>query len=239
MDPRVGTIAASAARFHGVVPRSLLEQLAISTSTVHRWVAQGLLVRLGPRSLALAGAPPTWHRALAGGLVETAPAGVLAGRSGARLLALDGFDGDHVEVLVPRAERRTRVAGAVVRTTTRPIERSDVQRVDGLRCLRAERLVLEAPRCGLSRVEIENAIDSAVRLRLLSERRRRERALARHTPGRQGCPGRPPRWSTGRVAVSSAGSTRWSRAASSSRWPVMPAMPPDGSASGTPNEPVT
>lgn len=44
--------------------------------------------------------------------------------------------------------------------------------------VRAERLVLDAPLFGFDRREIENAIDSSIRLRLTSEHRLRSRVLA-------------------------------------------------------------
>ena len=53
-------------------------------------------------------------------------------------------------------------------------------RIGGFEAVRAERLILDAPLFGFSRAEIENAIDSALRLRLVSEQRLRTRVLARH-----------------------------------------------------------
>ena len=47
----------------------------------------------------------------------------------------------------------------------------------------AERLILDAPLFGFSRGEVENAIDSAIRLRLAGEQRLRSRVIGRHRQG--------------------------------------------------------
>ena len=49
-------------------------------------------------------------------------------------------------------------------------------RIDGLWVLRAERLILESPRFGFTQAETENAIDSAIRLRLVSEHWKKQRS---------------------------------------------------------------
>ena len=59
-------------------------------------------------------------------------------------------------------------------------------RIDGLWVLRAERLILESPRFGFTQAETENAIDSAIRLRLVSAQRLRACVIARHTRGVNG-----------------------------------------------------
>lgn len=49
--------------------------------------------------------------------------------------------------------------------------------IDGLRCLTAERLILDSLLFRFTASEIHNAIDSAIRLRLVSERRLRQRIV--------------------------------------------------------------
>lgn len=58
--------------------------------------------------------------------------------------------------------------------------------VEGFRCLSVERLILESPLFGFSRAETENAIDSAIRLRLVSEQRLRTRVIDGHGGGVNG-----------------------------------------------------
>jgi hypothetical protein len=185
MDARFSTIAAIAAVQHSVISLTQLEKAEVSKALRHSWVKAGLLDRLGPQSFTVAGSDPTWMRSLTAGLFDLAGVGYVAGRSGARLLGLDGFTGDHVELLVPRSSRG-RCSSGTVRSTARPIGKQDLQTIDCLRVLRAERLILESPLFGFTRDETENAIDSAIRRRLLSEQRLRTRAIDQHSRSMNG-----------------------------------------------------
>ncbi len=185
MDPRFATLATLAAAQHSAVALAQVQRLGISSSLASKWVKAGLLERSGPRSLVIAGSAATWKRALTAAGFDLGGVGVIAGRSGARLLGLDGFGGDDVELLVER-QFRGRGSSGVVRSTSAVLNRGDTVRIDGLRVLRAERLILESPRFGFTRAETENAIDSAIRLRLVGEQRLRTSVLAHHTPGLNG-----------------------------------------------------
>jgi very-short-patch-repair endonuclease len=185
MDSRFAEVAARAASHHSVVSLDELEALGVGRSLRHQWSAQGWLVRLGPRSFTLAGCPSTWTQACAGGLADLGGHGVLAGRGGCRLLGLDGFEGAKPEFLVPRGHRGMSTPWPLA-SSGRPLTRADSVTVDGLRVLRAERLILTAPLFGFDRQEIENAVDSAIRRRLVSEQRLRTRVLAEHTRGVNG-----------------------------------------------------
>jgi very-short-patch-repair endonuclease len=185
MDARFGTIAAIAASQHSVISLKQLDSANVTQSLRHHWVHDGLLDRLGPRSFAVAGSDPTWMRSLVAGFLDVEGRGVVAGRSAARLHGLDGFIGDHVELLVPRKHRDVRSQG-IVRSTTREVGREDLQNIDCLRVVRAERLILDSPLFGFSREETENAIDSALRKRLVSEQSLRSKAIDRHSPAING-----------------------------------------------------
>ena len=52
--------------------------------------------------------------------------------------------------------------------------------------LRAERLIIESPLFGFTQAETENAIDSAIRLRLVSEQRLRTRVVGQRSRGING-----------------------------------------------------
>lgn len=185
MNTRFAHIAAIAAANHGVLSLDALQHEGIPPSTVRRWVAEGLLHRLGPRSFLVAGAPLTWKTSAGAALADCGPASILAGRTAARLHGLDGFVADEPELLLPAPLRRYRSTHRVV-TTSRPIDPVEIVRIDGLRCLRADRLILDAPLFDFTRGEIENAIDSAIRLRRVSEQRLRTRVVERHTRGVNG-----------------------------------------------------
>ena len=185
MDARFRHIAALAASQHSAISSRQLRASGVSSSLCSQWVHGGLLERLGPKSFSVAGSSPTWMRALTAAWFDLDGVGWVAGRSAARLLGLDGFGGDHLELLVPRALRSRQSTGRV-RSTAEAPGRADVVRVEGLRVLRAERLILDAPLFGFTQIEIENAIDSALRLRLVGEQRLRTKVLHRHSRGING-----------------------------------------------------
>jgi len=179
MDERFRLIAALAAESHSVISIDQLRALGVDSSLAGKWAHKGLITRLGPRSFAIAGSVPTFERTLASGLADLAGHGVIAGRAAAQLQRLDGFASDTAEFLVPR-DRRHRSTEGVVRSTTQMVSNADTVVIGGLRCLNAERLIVESALFEFSRGETENAIDSAIRLRLVSEQRLRTRIVREH-----------------------------------------------------------
>lgn len=179
VQQRLALVAQLAAETDGVVTAAQLDRLGVPRSTRSRWVQSGLLVRLGPRSYAIGGAPATWQQAVRAAAADLAPDGVIAGRTAARLHRLDGFgNADPIELLVPRHRRGT-TSRHVVRSTRAGLEPNDVVIREGVAVLSPERLIIEAPLFWFRRRELENAIDSAIRLRLVSEARLRERVERR------------------------------------------------------------
>ena len=67
-------------------------------------------------------------------------------------------------------------------STRAPLSKADTISVEGFRCLTAERLILESAQFNFSQAETENAIDSSIRLRLVSEQRLRTRAIRDYRP---------------------------------------------------------
>ncbi len=179
MDERFRSIAAIAAEQRSVVSARQLWSAGVDASLRSKWQRRGLIERLGPRSFAIAGSVDTWERRLTAAWLDLDRAGVVDGRSAARMMGLDGFIGDDVELMVPRA-LRGRLPTGRLRSTSRPIPSSDLQWIGGLRVVRAERLIIDAARFHFTRAEIENAIDSAIRLRLVGEQRLRTRVISEH-----------------------------------------------------------
>ncbi len=188
MSDRFVAVAAVAAEQHGVVGARQLDALGIHRRMRSDWVARGLLARDGPHSFVVAGAPPSWLQALWAAKVDLDGRGFVAGRSAARLHRLDGFESEAVELLVARRYRSvTTGPGCVVRSTSQSLSIADTVTIGGLRCLTAERLILEAPLFDFSGRELENAIDSAIRMRLVDEARLRTRVLERQCDASKGC----------------------------------------------------
>jgi hypothetical protein len=185
MDDSYRHIAALAATQHSVVSTEQLRAYGIDSSTRSKWQRRGLIDRLGPRSFTMAGSAPTFERALAAGLADLSGFGRVAGRSAARLYGLDDFSSDAAEFLIHRSHRGRTTIG-VVRSTSRSLSKADTVSVRGFRCVTAERLIIDAPLFGFSCAEIENAIDSAIRLRLVAEQRLRTRVIRDHCQGVNG-----------------------------------------------------
>ncbi len=186
MDDRFRHLAALAATQHSVISTVQLRTLGVDTSTRSKWERRGFIIRLGPRSFAIAGSPATFEREMAAGLADLGGFGVAAGRAGARLQGLDGFAGRTTEFLIPRAHRMYTTNGLVC-STGRPFSSADIITVQGFRCLTAERLIVESPLFDFTQAETENAIDSAIRLRLVAEQRLRARVIREHRGGVNGC----------------------------------------------------
>lgn len=179
MDERYRSIAALAAEQQSVISAHQLVAAGVNSSLAVKWQRRGIIERLGPKSFAIAGSVDTWERRLTAAWFDLEGQGFVDGRSAAQLMHLDGFVGDDIELLVPRSLRHRSPSGRL-RSTSRPIPSSDLQWIGGLRVVRAERLIIDAPLFQFTRHEIENAIDSAIRLRLVVEQRLRTRVIAEH-----------------------------------------------------------
>ncbi|HEX3088371.1 MAG TPA: hypothetical protein VHQ23_06925 [Ilumatobacteraceae bacterium] len=181
MDDRFRNIAALAATQHTVVSTTQLAAYGVDPSTRCKWERRGLLSRIGPRSFVLAGSQATFERSIVAGLADLGGFGVVAGRTDAKLQGLDGFVADSLEFLVPREKRHFATNGLVC-STRAELTKADTITVRGFRCLTAERLILESAQFNFTQAETENAIDSSIRLRLVSEQRLRTRVIRDHRP---------------------------------------------------------
>lgn len=138
----------------------------------------GLLQSAGRHAWRFAGTPPSWRGALRAGLFDLGPRALVGGRAAAALLGLDGFVEGPLEFIVPRADRRRRSAGLV--RSTRDLDATDRSTVDGLSCTNAVLTVIHL--AGFAgRTATANALDSAMRLRLVST----ETVLRRLTAARR------------------------------------------------------
>jgi len=185
MDQRYAASGAIASTQFGAITIPQLEGLGVDNSLRYQWVKRGLIEKLGKRSYALVGSPDTWQRSAWAAMMDVEGSGYVGGRTAARMNGLDGFVGDEIETLVRRSKRAVS-SPFVVRSTSLELSLEDTITIDGIRCLKAERLILDSPLFGFTRDETENAIDSAIRLRLVSEQRLRTKVIARHRRGING-----------------------------------------------------
>jgi Transcriptional regulator, AbiEi antitoxin len=176
MDQRFAKLAAAAADNHGVFTTTTARAFGVSDRLRHEWVERGWIERLGTRTFRFVGTPHTWQMNLAVSLGDLGKEAAIAGRSAATLNRLDGFTPGQVEVWVPRSSRsRGRIE--LMRTSSLPLLSGDLMTIDGLRCVTAERLILDSTLFRFTAEETHNAIDSALRMRLVSERRLRNRIV--------------------------------------------------------------
>jgi len=179
MHKRMAEVVEWVAGHHNVIATAKLEEFGVTRGERYRLVCSGRLVHAGPGSFRLPGVAPTWIGNVAAAVADLAGAGIVAGRSASRLLHLDGFPESTPELLTDRSSRnRSVISSAVVHSTRRRFVSGDLVTVDGLRTSSAMRTILDSPLFAFSKAETENAIDSAIRLKLISESRLRERVLA-------------------------------------------------------------
>jgi hypothetical protein len=176
MDGRFVALAALAADNHGVFTTIMARRLGVSDRLRNEWLGLHWIERLGPRTFRFAGSPSTWHMSLASELGNLGPDAAVAGRPSAALHQLDGFERGVPELWVPRSGRNRSHHG-VMRSSALPLLPGDVMTVDGIRCVTAERLILDSHLFRFSQEEVHNAIDSAIRPRLVSEKRVRRRVV--------------------------------------------------------------
>ncbi len=185
MDSRLRLVSAWTADHHGIVSTSTLDRFRVDKSLRQQWVRSSRIERVGNRAYSVPGAPPGWLRELEIGHADLDGAGLIGGRSASRLHGLDGFTDDDVEFIVQRS-KRDRSSAATARSTSRPWRQGDIVIIEGMRVTSAARTILDSSIFGFSTTETENAIDSALRMRLLSEQRLRTRALAERSQGYNG-----------------------------------------------------
>ena len=165
-----------------VVARRQALASGLSSNAIDRRVAAGLLVRASKHCLVVPGHPDTWRQQLWIGVLDLGK-GVVAGRAAAALHGLDGFIEGPLEYLVERPKRGRTTNGTVWSVPSIPsIDRVEV---DGLPCCSATRALIDGA-ATWSRRELENGVDSALRLGLSSEEFLRRRLAALRHRGRDG-----------------------------------------------------
>jgi very-short-patch-repair endonuclease len=169
---------------HGVVHRAQALAAGLSDAGLRRRIEAGQLEVVGQHTLRFAGQPETWRQRLQIGLLDVGPTAVVARRSAACLLGLDGFEEGPVQLLVPRPhrERRTPV-GRVHSVASLPL--IDKVHVEGFPVTSAARTIVDLA-AEVTRRELEDAVDSALRLGWTSEPFLRARLAALRHRGRTG-----------------------------------------------------
>jgi len=108
----------------------------------------------------------TWEMRIRAGLLWLGRDAAISGETSGRWLGLDGCTADAVEFLTPRA-RRSKDPRFELHTTSIWVP-ADITQHRGVRCTTATRTILDLAGRNLRAHRIEDAIDSAVRLRRTS-----------------------------------------------------------------------
>ncbi len=185
VNPTLLRLADIARAHHGVVSRGQARHAGASAVQIHRWVASARLERVGERSLSFPGQPADWLRSLQIALNDLGGSAAISHRSAARLHGIAGFEGDDVDITMPREQRNRVFRGGVLHSCAPPLKGLDLALARGFRCTSATRTIIDlASVC--TRSELENAVDSAVHLRLISLPFLRKRLAAHRGSGRSG-----------------------------------------------------
>jgi very-short-patch-repair endonuclease len=172
-----------AARQHHLVTRA---DVATRGLTSQQWcdrLDQGLWVAASEGVFRHVATPLTWDLRVRAAALSLGRDAALYGPTAARWWGLDGFVDDHVEFVVPRIRRS--LDPSVRLHTTKQWNAGDLMSHNGVRTTTAIRTIIDLAASRHSPAEIENAIDSAVRLRLASIPRLTKR-MGELTNGRRG-----------------------------------------------------
>jgi very-short-patch-repair endonuclease len=151
---------------YGVVSRHQLTAAGIDRQRLYRLVHAGRLEPKGTSCFGFAGQPETWRQLLTVGTLDLGDRSLVAGRSAAALLGLDGFPEGPLAFLTAR-DRRNRTTVGTVHSNGR-IELIDRAVVEGFACTSAARTIVDLA-AEVTETELGNAVDSALRLGWTSE----------------------------------------------------------------------
>jgi very-short-patch-repair endonuclease len=152
------TVAALAERQHGVVEHSQLIRLALTRSTIGRWVRNGRLHRLHRGVYAVGHRDLTRHGRFLAALFACGPKAVLSHRSSAALWGLQDPRGPRIDVTVPTSGGRSRHRLVVVHRCA--LAPNEITVKDAVRVTTPARTVLDLAAVSTRR-QLERTIDQA------------------------------------------------------------------------------
>lgn len=185
VDRLIAEVTTLSSHQHGLIRT---DQVPASEQDRLRHLARrGVIQRVAKGVYRVSGAPRTWHQDLQAGVWTLGPTCVVSHRAAARLHGLDGFDLDAVEFTIGRACRGRRPAGIPCTVHTTTVRRAgDRVAVNGLPTTSVIRTIIDLARDGAAVVELEAAVDSAIRSRAATLDAILERLAGLQGPGRWG-----------------------------------------------------
>jgi very-short-patch-repair endonuclease len=151
---------------HHLITRDDVATHGVSSQQWCDWLDQGLWVPVFERVFRHLATPPTWDLRVRAATLSLGRDAALYGPTAAQWWGLDGPISEQIELVVPRLRRS--LDPSVRLHTTKQWSAGDLITRDGVRTTTATRTIIDLAASHLSADSIENAIDSAVRLRLTS-----------------------------------------------------------------------
>lgn len=175
-------LARLAAAQRGVFSRAQALSIGATDGMLQRRLATGRWERLFPGVYRLAGCAPSWRQSLIAACLAWGPGAVVSHRAAAALWRLAGFEPGPVELIVPRGRHR-KLVGTVHRPLSLP--RVDVTMLDAIPVTTPARTLLDLAATEPTDV-VEEALDDALRRRLVTVPRLRWRLTETGGSGRPG-----------------------------------------------------
>ena len=151
-----------AADQYGIVSRRDLKMSGLSAQAIRRRVLNGQLEELRPNAFRVPGAPRCWHQELMAVQVWAGPQSRISHRAAARLMQLDAFDEEILEITTTR---RLRTADEVIIHQTPLLRPYDRTFIGPLVVTTAARTLLDLG--GVADIDqVEDALEDALRRRL-------------------------------------------------------------------------
>ncbi|MEO7370593.1 MAG: hypothetical protein ABIZ69_07015 [Ilumatobacteraceae bacterium] len=183
MKPKDVRLLVLAQGQHHLISRNDVTTCGLSSQEWCDRVDEGAWLSVAERVFRHAASQLTWEMRVRGAAMSLGRNAAAYGATAAQWWGLDGFVGDQVEFVVPRARRS--LDPSVQIHTTRQWDPGDLLSHRGVRVTSATRTIIDLAASRHSAATIENAIDSAIRFRLTTVVRLTSR-LAELTPGRPG-----------------------------------------------------
>ncbi len=168
---------------HGLVSVPQLRALGVSAKALQVRREDGRLTQILPGVYRIGGTPSTWKQGVTAATLSLAPHGLASHRLATQLWRLDGVSAAPTEVLVPRHRRLARQTFLV--HESRDLRASDVDQVEGIPVTSPTRTLIDLGAV-VHPYRLEQALDDAIRRRLvdLGQLAARLQQVAR--PGRRG-----------------------------------------------------
>ncbi len=178
-ERELGRLAASQ---HGVFSRAQADARGFSKEVIARRVRRGMWEQPHPGVYRLTGAPNSWRASLMAACLAWGPGTVASHRAAAALWEFTGFPPRRIELSIPRKRERP-LPHLVHRPVALPA--TDVTTLDSIPVTTPERTLLDL--AGVASSErVEEALDDALRRRLVSVPRLTQLLRRSAVPGRPG-----------------------------------------------------